>query len=170
MKKKRKKKKGGPKLTTSRTPCDGQVRCADSNNRLNELIFFIFLAQLGSFYVLAQLALLKFGSLLALVRCRPFLRFSLISSFKVWLFVSPSRYRPFLCFSPINSFEVWLFVNHGPLLNFGLSSAPFEVWIIVSPSPLSAPFGIWLVVDPFESAFTITCCYPWPPASLYLFR
>jgi hypothetical protein len=33
-------------------------------------------------------------------------------------------------------------------------SAPFEVWLIVSPGPLSAHFGVWPVVDPFGSAFT----------------
>jgi hypothetical protein len=67
-----------------------------SNNCPSGLIFFLFLAQVGPFYVLALIgpgplsAFLKFGSLSALACYWPFLDFSpSVTSFKVWLIVSP---------------------------------------------------------------------------------
>jgi hypothetical protein len=60
-------------------------------------------------------------------------------------------------------FEIWLIVSLSPLsalLDFGPLSAPFEVWLIVSSGPLLALLNL----NP-----TITCRRRWPLANLYLY-
>ena len=68
-------------------------------------------------------------------------------SFYVLAFVGPS---------PLSGlFEVWLIISHSPLsalfLNFGPSSAPFEVWLIVGPfldfALSSTRFEVWFIVS-----------------------